>query len=66
MEGAGEFTVTFYDVNPHVWLGLFELSFVLCNPHFPFLPGLRGEVSCSYFILAPQTPRSSFILCADD
>lgn len=48
MEGAGEFTVTFYDVNPHVWLGLFELSFVLCNPHFPFLPGLRDEVSCSH------------------
>lgn len=38
----------FYDVNSHVWLGLFELSFVLCKPHLPFPPGLRGEVSCSH------------------
>lgn len=62
------FTVTFYDVNPHVWLALFELSFALCNPHLTFLPGLRGEVSCSHWpsILALQTPGSSFILCAND
>lgn len=34
-------------VNPHVSLGLFELRFVLCNPHLLFHPGLRGGFSCS-------------------
>lgn len=35
-------------VNPHVLLGLFELRFVLCNPHLLFHPGLRGDFSCSH------------------
>lgn len=35
-------------VNPHVLLALSEFRFVLGDPHFHFLPGLRGELSCSH------------------
>lgn len=53
-------------VNPHVLLGLCELSFVLCNPHFLFIPGLREEV---FFVVVvhvdlqyrvPRLPHPAF------
>lgn len=44
-------------VNPHVSLGLFQLRFVLCNPHLLFHPGLRGEAFLVHVDLIYRLPR---------